>query len=137
MVVHHRPHLPLIQLNSTKMALTPEERQIVEFGKAQGKSKEEVINALAKYRAPSMGTTGQPSKPNFWERTKQAFSSGVSKMGQAFQESQAGRNPLSTGAKLGAGAVETVFSPLTAAAQPIIEPTLGKAIKYGVEKISD
>jgi hypothetical protein len=73
----------------------------------------------------------------FLERTKEAAGAGVSKIGEAFRESQEGKFPLSTGAKFGAGVIETVFSPLTAVVEPAIKPTLGKAIEFGVEQISD
>src|SRR3990167_3365899 len=73
----------------------------------------------------------------FFERTKEVAGAGVSKMSQAIQESQAGRNPLSTGAKFGAGAIETVFSPLAAAVEPVIKPTIGKAVSFAVDQLAD
>lgn len=59
------------------MALTPEERQIVEFGKSQGKTKEEAVTALAKYRQSTQTPSG-PVKTGFFEDAK-SFSIGFSK----------------------------------------------------------
>lgn len=78
-----------------------------------------------------------PERPSFLTRTKETFSQGISKMGRAISESRQGVNPLSTGSKFGAGAVEAVFSPAIAAAQPIIEPTVGQGIEFASEKISN
>jgi len=61
-----------------------------------------------------------------------AFQGGVGQMGQAIQESQAGRNPLETGAKFGAGAIGALFSPLA----PITAP-IGKGIDYIADKVGD
>lgn len=83
----------------------------------------------------SSGVEG--TQKGFIERTKESAGAGISKMSQAIQESQAGRNPLSTGAKFGAGAIETVFSPFTAALEPVIKPTIGKAVGFAVEELAD
>lgn len=83
------------------------------------------------------GFSSNKTKPGFVDRTKSSFGEGVGKIKTAVQESQAGRNPISTGAKAAAGAIEAVFSPVTAAAQPVIEPTIGRAMNYAVDKISD
>lgn len=52
------------------MALSPEELQIAEYGKAQGKTKEQVMNAIAKYRStqPTQAPTLQPTEPSLTER---------------------------------------------------------------------
>ena len=62
----------------------------------------------------------------------EAFRGGVSQMGQAIQESQAGRNPLETGAKFGAGAIGAIFSPLA----PITAP-INKGVDYIADKVGD
>lgn len=62
--------------------LTPEERQIVEFGKAQGKSKEQVITALAKYRAQpkqEAPTPATPEAPGFVDGVRSDFANRVNK----------------------------------------------------------
>lgn len=109
------------------MALTPEQF--------------ERLKELHAQRIGVMNTSIKPEKKGFlesyFERTKEAFGQGVGKIKSAFQESQAGRNPLETGAELGAGAIETAFSPLTAGLEPIIKPTLGKGIEYVSDKTSD
>jgi len=60
------------------------------------------------------------------------FQSGVGQMKDAFSESLAGRNPIETGAKLGAGAVGALFSPLA----PVFKP-IGGALDSAQNVISD
>jgi len=50
-----------------------------------------------------------------------AFQSGVGQIRDAFSESRAGRNPIETGAKFGAGVVNAAFSPLS----PLMKPVTG------------
>jgi hypothetical protein len=69
----------LTQLNSTKMSLTPEEIKIIEFGKAQGKSKDETISALAKYRQTTQATSPTPSTPKTFTEKAGEFSTGFAK----------------------------------------------------------
>lgn len=77
-------------------------------------------------------------KSGFGQRTKQAFQTGVTRVKEGFQEAGEGRkNPISTGMKIGAGVIEAGFSPVTAAAEPVIRPTLGRAVNYAADKISD
>ena len=77
-------------------------------------------------------------KSNFGQRTKEAFKAGVEKTKQGFQEAGAGKkNPISTGLKMGAGLIEAGFSPITAAAEPVIRPTVGKLVEKAADKISD
>lgn len=77
------------------------------------------------------------SKPGFLDRTKESFSQGVDKAKGAISDSSAGRNPISTGAQFGAGVIESAFSPLTSALQPVVEPTIGKAINSVTDKVSN
>lgn len=76
---------------------------------------------------PNRGGVGDPLG-----QISNAFKGGVSQMKQAISESQAGRNPLETGAKWGAGAIGTLFSPLA----PVFQP-LGEGINAIANKISD
>lgn len=78
----------LVQLITIKMALTQEEREIIEFGKSQGKTKEEAVTALAKYRQTSQGTTA-PTKTGFFENVKSlatGFAKGVGTTAQGIQD---------------------------------------------------
>ncbi len=61
-----------------------------------------------------------------------AAKGGIGQMGEAIQESKAGKNPLETGLKFGAGAVSTLASPLA----PVFAP-VGGAINQLGDKISD
>lgn len=80
-------------------------------------------------------------KPGFIERTKESAKQGLSKAKEGVV--QIVKNPLdqternSGLLKIGAGGVETAFSPLTAAVQPVVEPTIGRAVKFAADKISD
>lgn len=79
-------------------------------------------------------------KPGFVERTKEAAGQGISKIKAGFEQAGTPRGPLQgfeAALKLGAGAVETAFSPLTAAVEPIIKPTLGRGVEKLANKISD
>lgn len=61
-----------------------------------------------------------------------AFNSGVNQIKGAFTNSQAGRNPIETGAQLGAGLINTALSPLA----PITKP-IGDVTNAIVDKVSD
>src|SRR3990167_1877246 len=81
-----------------------------------------------------------PAKQGFLERTKQAASQGISKVKAGIEQAGSAKNPLQlfeSSLKLGAGAIETAFSPATGALEPAIKPTIGKGIEYAAEKISD
>jgi len=54
----------LILLNISNMALSPQELKIAEYGKAQGKTKEEVLAAISKFRAsPQANQPVAPAQP--------------------------------------------------------------------------
>lgn len=85
--------------------------------------------------APTQPT---PQKTGFGQRTKEAFNTGVSKVKDVYK--QPAKNPLQfveNIGKLGAGVAEVAFSPVTAAAEPAIRPTIGKAVNYAANKLSD
>lgn len=73
----------------------------------------------------------------FGERLTQSAKSGLFKVKQGFSEAGQGKNPISSGMKIGAGLIETAFSPASAALQPVIEPTIGRAVNFGADKLSD
>lgn len=61
-----------------------------------------------------------------------AAKSGVDQASDAIVESEAGKNPIETGAKFGAGVVNTLFAPLA----PVFAP-VSKAISKVASKVSD
>lgn len=84
--------------------------------------------------------TPTPVKQGFLERTKQAFGSGVSKVKAGIEQAGSASNPLEIfegSLKMGAGAIESAFSPLTAGVEPIVKPTIGAGINYAADKISN
>lgn len=93
---------------------------------------------LKKYGEAGLSIVSEIKKsPNLLERTKESATQGIAKVKSAFQESQQGKNPISTGSKLGAGVIETLFSPVTATVDPILKPTLGKATELASNKLAD
>lgn len=93
------------------------------------------------------GTTGlsmlkksnETQNVGYGQRLKQAASSGIGKF-HAGKTDFDSLNPLRMveGAVKGAaGLVETAFSPITAAIEPVTKPTLGRAVQFTSDKISD
>ena len=79
--------------------------------------------ALQKLQAPEEGNISK------------AFRGGIEQAKSGYEQARYAKNPielLKGGIKLGAGAVNTIFSPLA----PITEP-IGKGVEYVSEKISD
>lgn len=98
-------------------------------------TEEEFIKKFGTY---GLEQTQPEKKPGFVDRTKQAFSGGISKVKEVYK--QPAKNPaqfVENVGKLGAGVAEAAFSPITAAAEPVIRPTIGKVINYAADKISD
>lgn len=62
----------------------------------------------------------------------EAAKGGIGQMGQAFKESLAGRNPIETGAKLAAGGIQTLASPIA----PLMTP-VNEAVQQVADKISN
>lgn len=120
------------------MAFSPQELQIIQFGKQSGKSREEVEAALTRFRTGQQGTVAQPSevepeKKSYGEQVGEAAQAGVSKIMEGIEQGQTGTSvvsPIEAGAKVGAGAVETALSPLA----PLFSP-VGKFIGYISDKI--
>ena len=93
------------------------------------------------------GTTGLSmlrkanETPNvgYGQRLKQAATSGIQQIKNASQDINSG-NPLkfAEGAvKAGVGLGRTITSPLSAAIEPVVKPTIGAGINYAANKISD
>lgn len=91
---------------------------------------------------------GDPKKPaqgsGFIDRLKKSAGQGIDQIKAGAKEvsgNKAGSlNPLPVleGAlKVGAGAVNTAFSPVTAAIEPVTKPTIGAAVNYAADKISN
>lgn len=89
------------------------------------------------YGQDSLKGLQQPqTESNLMGRTQEAFGAGISKIQSGYEQAKGG-NPFSAGLKYGAGAIEAASAPVTAALQPIVEPTIGAGIKYAADKISD
>lgn len=76
------------------------------------------------------------TKPTVGGQIKNAFTAGINKTKQGFQEQQKAKNPIQLiegGLKSAAGVVEAASAPLA----PIIEPTIGKGINFVADKISN
>jgi hypothetical protein len=95
------------------------------------------------------GTTGSTQfqepekKPGYLDRLKESFKAGASKIKSGFNQSTSqvmsgSRNPLPLlegGIKSLAGAAEAAFSPVTAVAEPILKPTVGKGLSSVADQI--
>lgn len=78
----------------------------------------------------------------FLDRLKSSAKEGIGqiKAGAEQINNNRGINPfpiLEGTLKAGAGAVNTLFSPVSAAIEPVVKPTLGKAVNFAADKISD
>lgn len=73
----------------------------------------------------------------FGQRMADQFKQGLSYTKQGFVDAGQGKNPISSGLKIGEGLIQSAFSPVTAAVQPAVEPTIGKAVNYTADKISN
>ncbi len=114
------------------MALSPEERKIAEYGVANGKSKEQVIQAIAKYR--EQATKAQPTpaeKPGVVDRVKGVIGNASQNVREAVlgQGEYAGQNVLQRGVEATAAAFNAV--PQTALA---VAP---EPVRQGVEKVGE
>ncbi len=92
-----------------------------------------------KYGTEGAALVSKPQEANFAQRLKEAATQGIGKIKSSHKDINSG-NPLKFiegSLRLGAGAVETAFSPITAAIQPVTKPTLGRAINYTTDKISN
>jgi len=88
------------------------------------------VTGLSKFKTPT-------KEAGVFSQIKDAASAGVSKMQQGFEQSKTGvgntpLNAIEGGLKVGAGAIETAFSPLA----PVFAP-IGKGINAVADKISD
>jgi len=89
-------------------------------------------------------------KPNYIQRVKENAKAGWDKSKSAFDEIGEVSDPNSTSykrnptlniikniGKAGSGAVQAATSPFIAAAEPVIKPTVGAAVNYTADKISN
>ena len=93
----------------------------------------------AKYGDPEQYGFGKKKDDSLFSTIKEqiggAATAGVEKMGRGFEQSQTGTSlidPIEAGLKVGAGAIETITSPLA----PVFAP-IGKGVQYVADKISD
>jgi hypothetical protein len=140
------------------MALTPEEIKIVEYGKAQGKSQDEVSAAISRYRLNPPAAKPQEQQSTVpvkdispldgLKEIAGAAKEGVDKFATGFKQTQ---EAVKTGewSKLGrgilneaGGGLETAFSPITGVLRsgakiPGISNVLGLVKKYAIEAPAD
>lgn len=120
------------------MAFSSEEKAIIDWSIKNGKSVQEMKDAIFRYR-----TTGSPqdpnkliqSQPSYRTQVKEAASAGLEKTIEGVADVAKSRNPLTLTEgllKTGAGAIETVTSPLAPALAPI-----GKGIEAVSEKVAE
>lgn len=113
------------------MAFNSQEQEIIKYGLANGKTKEQVTQALTNFRL------GIKTKPEVKEQgsISKAFQSGVEQAKQGYEQAKNAKNPLELlegGTKLAAGAVNTILSPTA----PIMKP-VEVGINAVANKISD
>lgn len=85
----------------------------------------------------------EESRENFFQRVATQAKTGANKVKAGIEQAAPLKKDANVqdlvlgGLKAGAGAAQTVFSPATAAVEPVTKPTIGKAIDYTADKISD
>lgn len=122
------------------MAFNEKELAIIRWGTENGKSAQEIKDAVFRFR-----TTGSPKDPNalvdqqpgptFVEKVVEAAEAGVERIGQGIEQGMTTESPLGvieSGIKVGEGAVQTATAPLA----PLLEP-LQKMISFISGKIAD
>lgn len=106
------------------MAFSQQELDIISYGKANGKTKEDVQDALTRLRTgrPYNSQVEQPTTPNN-DLVSQAASAGVEKFKQGMSQAQGPQitDAIAGGTKAGAGAAEVAFSPLAPLFKPVAE----------------
>jgi hypothetical protein len=117
--------------------LSPEELKIAEFGKAQGKTREQVMEAISKFRATQAVATKETPQPTdtVGGDISSAFTSGIDYINQGRKEAGETNNPIKkteAGLKMVGGALQSAFSPLA----PVTK-YLGKGVDYLADKISE
>lgn len=117
------------------MAFNEQEKQIILFGKQNGKSKAEVEEAIYRYRTgrPFSVPQQEPAQPTYAAQVQDAAATSIEKTKAGYSEALAAENPVQLvegSAKMAAGAIETAASPLA----PLFSP-LGKVIGWVADKI--
>ena len=124
------------------MAFSKQEQAIIDWSIQNGKKPDEIRGAISRFR-----TTGSPKdplaelnkpeapKPTIISQISEAAQAGIRQAKEGLAQGQTATNPVSMlegSAKLGAGVINTAFSPLA----PLFSP-IGKLIGYVSDKISD
>ena len=104
--------------------LTPEEIKIAEFGKANGKTTEEVLGAIAKYRQSKSVTTKETPKKDFLQRVISDIQTRGSNVVDEITNSN--QNPLLSGIK----ATGQAFSAVGDVANETIQSVPSTARKF-------
>src|SRR3990167_2207476 len=116
------------------MAFSTKETEIIKWGLANGKSKEEVTQAITNYRT---GVIVRPKEEKVSEQSSisKAFQSSIEQAKAGYKQAKEAKNPLELlegGVKLAAGAVSAPFAPLAPISKPI-----EKGVEFVSDKISD
>lgn len=99
-------------------------------------SPEEIQSYRNKYKINPIDVPTPAKQGLMGKSIGEAFGAGVNKIKGSIQDSKAGQNPISTGAKFGAGLVETAFSPLAPLTKPVGE-FVGKGINAVADRVSE
>ena len=111
---------------------TPKEQEIIKYGLANGKTKEQVTQALTNFR---LGIETKKEVPKEQGSISKAFQGGVEQAKQGYEQAKNAKNPLELlegSVKLGAGAMNTILSPTA----PIMKP-VEAGVNAVANKISD
>lgn len=119
------------------MAFSPQELELIKYGKANGKSQADVETAISRLRTGYVPPepVKKEIKPTFGEQVVETAKAGVERIGQGFEQAtKPGATPLDaleSGIKAGEGVIQTATSPLA----PLFSP-IGKLIGYVSDKIA-
>lgn len=130
---------------------TEQEKQIITFGKANGKTRQEVEQALIRLRTGQKPKVAEPMQPSYLSRLGESYKEGAQNIISSFQNVPeqirageapsivAGRVPLRVAGQV----ARSAFAPLTEAIAPAIEPAITSAVESSpmlqsiIQKASD
>lgn len=116
--------------------LTPEEQKIAEYGKAQGKSREEVLQALSRYRS-SQQTPAPATGTGFLTGVKQDFNKRVDTAANAQVSALQGNQSDASAALQTIGQGAGFVGDLTTRALGAVTPDfIKKPLKAGIQKVA-
>lgn len=129
------------------MAFTEQEKQLIAWGRANGKSKEDVKQAIIKLRSGVKPEEKPMPEPSYVERVGKQYQEGaesiISEVQRPDQLATEGKSPLEVGVALAETGVNVpgevakrAFAPITEAATPLIKPMIENLMKIpGAEDV--